>query len=233
MPIVRFNAEKTYHIKIAISNVSDTALDSGVLLRKGSIKSDYLNPIVANPQPVCEGQPLALTIPNANSSWNYSWSCGQSGVGLSSVTTTANANTSVYTVTATVSSGCTITQSVNVNVNALNNLPPYVNGINNTGEYTAYVQAGHQIQFDIPSFDSQNESVSISWNGGISGASFDNTLSGDIVAQHKKGRFCWTPNNSQIGLHTFTVTVADNNSCQNLSAQYTFKVKVVCNLCKH
>jgi len=222
----------TYHLRIAISNVNDNLCDAAVFLKKASLSSNfYLNPITTNAQPICEGQPLTLTIPGGNSTWNYSWSCNQSGTGLYSITTPASYNSSIYTVTVTNPlNGCTATESIDVNVHPLNNIPPYVNGIDNTGEYFACVQAGQQICFDIPSFDNPDEIISIVWSGGITGASFSSAL-GDVIAQHHKGVFCWTTNNSDIGIHTFTVTVTDNNVCGAESATYIFTVKVVCSFC--
>ena len=217
---------ETYHVRLVLSNVQDRNYDSAIMLKKGSVRSDFqLGPIVANVQPICEGQTLNLTT-QGNNGWTYIWSDGQNGVGLTSINTIANLNTTQYSVTATNGSDCSISQSVNVQIDPLNNEPPYVNGINNTGNYYAYVQAGNQICFSIPSFDNPNEVVDMSLINGISGASIS-----FIGSPHPTGTFCWTPAHTDIGMHSFDIKVEDKNACGRLSSSYTFFVKVVCEYC--
>lgn len=217
---------EVYHIKLVIGNANDHFKDSGVFLKEGSMRSDFeLGPLTASPIPVCEGDPLTLTVAG-DPSYTYTWSTGQTGVGLTSITVPAVFGQDTYSVTATNVDGCELTSSVNVITHSASNNPPFVNGIGGTGEYNAYVQAGDQICFNIPSFDDPGESVSISWDGSISGASF--TGNG---AFQESGTFCWTPGNADIGWHSFEVTVTDGNVCGNASATYTFYVKVVCDFC--
>jgi hypothetical protein len=106
------------------------------------------------------------------------------------------------------------------------NNAPFVNGINNTGEYIAYAHAGEEVCFDIPSFDDVNEFVTNIWNFGINSATYQPNGN-----QFQTGHFCWTPQNNTQGSFYFDVTVTDNNVCNSLSMVYTFQVNVVCENC--
>jgi hypothetical protein len=217
---------QTYHLKIAICNTRDQNFDSGIFLKQGSIRSDFqLGSISANIQPICEGQNMNLTVQGENG-WTYTWSDGQNGVNLRSITTPANLNNSSYSVTATNLDNCSLTKTIDVSVHSMDNIPPYINGINNSGNYTTTVQAKKQICFDIPSFDNINERVEISATNLPTGSSF---IAND--AFHETGRFCWTPNNSDIGIHTFNIKVSDKNVCEAKEANFTIKIKVVCGSC--
>ena len=152
---------QTYHLRLAIANVPDQIRDSGVMLKQASLRSNFvLGPITASPQPLCEGENLHLVV-QGDSSWTYTWSTGQSGVGLTSITTVANPNVTHYSVTAVYGGSCSLTQTIDMEVHPHDNIPPYVNGIDNSGDYTAYVQAGDSICFDLPSFDNPHEDVTI------------------------------------------------------------------------
>lgn len=101
---------------------------------------------------------------------------------------------------------------------------PYVNGINNTGQYALTACAGSTINFNINTFDADaSQNVTINWNSGISGASF--TSSG---GSRPTGTFSWTPTQANISNtpYCFTITVQDDNCPYNGSQTYSFCITV-------
>jgi gliding motility-associated-like protein len=101
---------------------------------------------------------------------------------------------------------------------------PYVNGINNTGTYSLNGCAGAPINFSIETFDADaSQNVSISWNAGISGATFNPGTGSRPTAM-----FSWTPTAADISTatHCFTVTVQDDNCPYNGSQTYSFCISV-------
>lgn len=220
--------QQKYTIKIAICNAVDPSRNSAVIIKQNSFTSNFnLGPITSNIQPICEGQDLTLTTTGSDG-YTYTWtdnngSVVNQGVDLKQITLPANTVNSNYSVSITNPEGCTLTQDIDVVVHSQNNNSPNINGINNSGEYTAYVIAGQQICFDIPSFDDSPEQVVMNWNSGINGSQF--TTGG---SPFKTGTFCWTPTENQVGWHSFDVTVSDNNICDAKSKTYTFRIKVIC-----
>lgn len=102
---------------------------------------------------------------------------------------------------------------------------PYVNGINNNGQYSLTACAGTPINFSIPTFDvDPGQNVSIIWNNGITSGSFTSTGGARPTAT-----FNWTPGNSDVSssAHCFTVTVIDDNCPYNGSQTYSFCITVV------
>ena len=76
--------------------------------------------------------------------------------------------------------------------------------------YTVMACAGQKICVDIVTSDTNsNDTVKISWNKGIRGATFTNN-NGSV--KHASGKVCWTPTKNDISNipHTFTVTAKDN-----------------------
>ena len=219
---------QTYHIRMGISNVNDNLFDAGVLIQKGSLSSDFVvGPIIINPNPACEGQPITLSLQGGTNSYYYEWSTGDEGTGLSTINTLANIATNNYSVTVTNNNNCQTTVTSNINVQTFNNQAPYVNGINNTGEYIYYAYPGPQFCFNIPSFDSPNEIISMTQVGNIPSGS---TLQIDN-ANHPNATFCWAPNYIDIGIHSFTLHLLDNNVCGPLQKNYTFFIHVLCPDC--
>lgn len=216
-----------YHLAISICNASDNNRDSGIFLETGSMRSELkIGDLVANPSPVCNGSSFNLAVLNVPSSnLTFNWSTGQSGINLSSISTVANLSTSSYNVT--ISSGaCTVTRSVNVTVHTNNNVAPYTNGVNGSGNNVIYVQSGANNCESIPSFDTPNENVLISSNNVPNGASFN-----PVIQPQQIGTFCWTPPYGQTGVYNFDVITTDNNVCGALSNSQPFVVKVACPSC--
>ncbi|EJF53070.1 hypothetical protein SapgrDRAFT_1353 [Saprospira grandis DSM 2844] len=85
---------------------------------------------------------------------------------------------------------------------------------------------GNALCFDILGSDPDGNNVLMYWNGAIPGATFTTTqISGDSVL----GQFCWNPTVADVGQHTFTVTVQDDD-CPLLGANtFTYTVNVIAN----
>lgn len=112
-----------------------------------------------------------------------------------------------------------------------NNNPPLLNGASN---YT--VCAGTQICFTITSDDKQFippppakanplDTVSLTWNRGIPGATFNIV---NPKARLQAGKFCWTPDETKASdlPYTFTVTARDNSCPKNEFTIKSYTVKV-------
>ncbi|MFT6176656.1 MAG: hypothetical protein ACJAUF_000565, partial [Bacteroidia bacterium] len=111
------------------------------------------------------------------------------------------------------------------------NNPPTING-----PYLYNVCEGSQLCFNITSNDvvftppppasaPAPDTVKLTWNGGISGATFGIVTPS---ARLQTGRFCWTP---PLGAasdlpYTFTVTARDNACPLNAVAVRSFRVRV-------
>jgi hypothetical protein len=105
---------------------------------------------------------------------------------------------------------------------ACSNNVPTLSGVNNTTDYTAVATIGSQLCFDMNSADlDANQSTSLSWNSGIAGGTFTASTANFAV-----GTFCWTPTASDVGTHTFTVTVMDNYCPIIGQNTYTYTVTV-------
>lgn len=228
--IVRnIQCNKIYTLKLVIANIKDNKRDSGVFFKKGSLKADFnLGDLTAAPAPVCEGQPINLNIIGDNG-YTYNWSTGEQGVNLKNINPASNSGITNYSVVATAPNGCVIgTRSVDITVHPNYNQPPYMNGINNTGVYKAYVRAGENISFQIPTFDNPVEEVDFIPLINITGLNHN-----EIPTFHQIGTFSWTPNQDQIGEHTFQAYARDQNVCHNLQSEtYTFTIVVICPYCE-
>lgn len=99
-----------YHAKIAICNTNDELYDSGVFIKQGTLTSTLTppGPLTIAPSPVCAGEEITLTV-QGDPTWNYTWSTGQSGVGLQTITTIASLDQNSYSVTGEYLSGCSLT----------------------------------------------------------------------------------------------------------------------------
>lgn len=219
-----------YHIKIGICNTNDHIYDSAVFLKRGTINSTYAapGPLTITPSPVCAGEEITLNV-QGDPSWNYTWSTGQSGMGLQTVTTTASLNLNTYSVTAEYLTGCflsTASPAAMLTVHDPINYPPQCLGVNGTGVYATTIQVGEQTCFTIPTNDASNERIFITQTGGVAGNGFSSN-----GAFHATGTFCWTPTVDDIGYHTIELTLSDDNTCGPLSTTCTITIKVVCEFC--
>lgn len=220
----------SYHAKLAICNTSDEVFHSGVFIRSHTLTSPYgppPGPLTIAPVPQCEGQPLNLSV-GGDPGWTYTWSTGQSGVGLQQISTTADIGTTGYSVSAEYIRGCSLSATSlpgQVVVHAANNTPPLCLGINGTGSYQAYVQAGDQLCFQIPTSDTPNEGVAVVWDGGAPGSFSENG------AFQAAGTYCWSPTLADVGTYSFTMLAVDQNACGADSSSCSFAIKVVCDFC--
>lgn len=218
-----------YRLRLIIANIGDNNFDSGVFFKKGSLKAPFnLGLLTAQPATVCEGQPINLTVLGSES-YIYEWSTGQQGLNLKSITEIAQLGTNEYSVEAYTPDGCLIgTRSVDVVVHSTANIPPYMNGINNSGIYDAYVRAGELLEFQIPTFDSDNEKIEFIWSLPTLGVQSVNSSPPKEI-----GIFKWTPLYNQIGTYEINAFCVDNNVCGSLpSLEYTFYIHVICPYCE-
>ena len=220
----------TYHAKIAICNTSDHVKQSAIFLKQGTLTSPYAQPgpLTIAPSPVCAGEEITLNV-QGDPSWNYTWSTGQSSVGLQTVTTTASLSQNTYSVTAEYLPGCslaTASPAAMLTVHDPINYPPQCLGVNGTGVYAITMQVGEQTCFSIPTNDAANERIFITQSGGESGDGFSSN-----GAFHATGTFCWTPTSDDIGFHTLETTLSDDNVCGSLSSTCSITIKVVCAFC--
>jgi hypothetical protein len=185
-------------------------------------------------QTVCGNLPVNLQVTGDNG-WTYSWSTGESGVGLKTVTVIPSPPSASYTVDVITSLGCTGTNTVNLTVHDPNNVAPWMDGINGTGEYTIYVNQGQQISFSSTlSNDHSNEGIvnlvdlpaipSI-----FTTSSYPSSNTGVFNFSLNAG-FGFLPD-LPIGSYPFTVTTTDINVCENKGAEFVFTVKVICEFC--
>jgi hypothetical protein len=112
------------------------------------------------------------------------------------------------------------------------NNPPLLNG-----PYKYEVCAGQQLCFTVTSDDKQfippppakpnpPDTVTLTWNKGIGrGAAF---IIVDAKARLQKGKFCWTPKESDVSNmpYTFAITANDNHCSMNSITIKSYSVKV-------
>lgn len=108
-------------------------------------------------------------------------------------------------------------------VNCTNTLPS-ASGINGGGNFATSACTGGQLCFDIVTNDADpNQTLTLTWNHGIPGATFTSTGS-----PNPTGHFCWAPTaaDARPQPYTFTVTVRDNACPSNGVQTYSFTVIV-------
>ena len=93
------------------------------------------------------------------------------------------------------------------------NSPPVISGKNCTASSVFNLEAcaGQEICFRVCTSDTdKDDTVGISWSGGIPNASFKVLNKGS--AKRETGLFCWTPNDSDVKStpYVFVVTASDN-----------------------
>ena len=117
-----------------------------------------------------------------------------------------------------------IVQDVEMWVEACTNNLPVVSGVNGTTNYDIIACPNNNITFTLNSSDADaGQIVFMTWNNGISGASFSVTTDSIPV-----GTFSWTPTaaNARSQPYTFTVTVQDNDCPNNGFQIYSYNVFV-------
>ena len=188
-------------------------------------------------QPVCEGGLVDLNVTGDNG-WTYTWSDanGQiaSGVGLKTMQVTPETGNENYTVTVTTPEGCTLTRTYGFTVHTDNNVAPWMNGINGTGEYTYYVTAG-----DVASFtstvlnDNSNEQLVYTLTDNIPTAIVHNITLPPTGQNGGALNFSMTthPFGTLPGSYTFTLMADDQNACSPGISSFTFTIVVICDQC--
>jgi hypothetical protein len=226
--------QEIYILKIAICNTNDPYFNSAVFIKSNSLKSEFnLGPIAASEPTICEGQDMTLTTTGSDG-YVYQWSDGngnivETGMNLKQITVTPTVNNNVYTVSITDPGGCTLTQTITIAVHTLNNLPPWMDGINGSENYTIYVNQGNTVSFTSTLYnDNPSEQILINSQTNIpSGYSTsDPSTSGGIFS------FTWaTSLSTSPGIYTFTLTANDQNACEEGIGEFTFTIIVVCDHC--
>ncbi len=191
---------------------------------------DFLN----NSLSLCEGTSVDLTV-TGQSDWLYTWSTGQSAMGLNSVSVIPSYPNSSYSVTITTPSQCTHVETIDFVVYSANNDAPEMNGINGTGEYVLYANQGDIITFSSQiSNDNSNETfiaslLSSNIPTNFSQISLDNN--------NHQINFFWNTGqsfvpNSSTGTYQFVIKTDDNNQCTNSGVSYhTFQIIIICDQC--
>ncbi|MNU61076.1 hypothetical protein D3C71_502790 [compost metagenome] len=207
----------------------------GVCKDRTSVDFCFVYPsidFITDGSPVCENLPVNLQVTGDNG-WTYTWSnaSGQlaSGTGLKTLSVMPTIGNSTYTVVVTTPQGCTSTETVTLTVNSQNNVAPWMDGINGTGEYTYYVSQGDAVFFNsVLSNDHLNEVMNIVPQTNVpSGFSVIlPTISGSVFS------FSWvTSSLIPTGEYYYTLTVDDQNACDPKTSVFKFRIIVVCDQC--
>ncbi len=209
---------------------------SNVCEVRDGIEFCIVNPnidFITDGSPVCENLPVNLQV-TGNNGWTYTWSnaSGQlaSGTGLKNLSVTPTIGNSTYTVVVTTPQGCTSTETITLTVNSQNNVAPWMDGINGTGEYTYYVSQGDAVFFNsVLSNDHPNEQIQYSV--------LSNTIPGNplIVLPSTSGgifSLSWvTSSLIPTGEYHYTFRADDQNSCGAGINTFSFRIIVVCDQC--
>ncbi len=208
----------------------------GVCKDRTSVDFCFIYPnidFITDGSPVCENLPVDLQV-TGNNGWTYTWSNanGQlaSGTGLKNLSVTPTIGNSTYTVVVTTPQGCTSTETITLTVNSQNNVAPWMDGINGTGEYTYYVSQGDAVFFNsVLSNDHPNEQIQYSV--------LSNTIPGNplIVLPSTSGgifSLSWvTSSLIPTGEYHYTFRADDQNSCGAGINTFSFRIIVVCDQC--
>lgn len=110
------------------------------------------------------------------------------------------------------------------------NNPPVISGINCKKPIPANFKidacANETLCFTVCTSDKdKDDTVTIGWNAGIPGATFDVLNKGD---KRERGRFCWTPTDADVSKfpYSFVVNAKDNACPVNGFAARSFQIKV-------
>jgi Secretion system C-terminal sorting domain len=223
----------SYNIVFALANVADAHLESALFIGANSIKTDFIvdDLTIVGPQPFCEGEDINALV-NNNPNWNYSWSTGQAGLGLSSITTPAIFGDNSISVTITDPDGCIQQRSEPIEVHTNNNQPP---SFLNMPE-KLYVSMGDTICYEFHSTDSPNEKVDLSYASIFPNPnvySFDLDIEPGLqYPAHDRAIYCATFMNFwDYGEYAVKLKLTDNNACGQNTVFDEFVIDVLCPSC--
>lgn len=109
------------------------------------------------------------------------------------------------------------------NVLNCSNVAPTISGINGSSTYSISSCTGAQLCFQITGSDPDGDQVSLSWNQGISGATFQVTNSPGLSPT---GTCCWVPAATDTGRFFFIVTATDDGCPYSSSNSYAFEIDI-------
>jgi hypothetical protein len=223
---------ENYRIHFAIADVGDEYYDAAIFVGSNSIQSSFdvggLT-IVGDP-PYCEGEDIPVSVIGGSLTWDYDWSDGQVGTGLSTIDYTAVFGVDEVSVVVSDADGCEAVRSIPVEVHTSDNEPPILlNPVENL-----YVTMGDTICHEFFSTDYPNEHVYILINEPPHGygttASQDEFIGANI--EHENTTLCYHPKNIfDYGAKHFEVVLTDDNACSNATSTYPFKINVLCAGC--
>lgn len=207
----------------------------GVCKDVSNVTFCFANPdidFIFDGNPVCENTPVDLQVTGDNG-WIYTWKQGNdslsSGLGLKVLTVTPTMGNGVFTVTVTTPEGCTHTETIHLNVNSHDNLPPWMDGINGTGEYTYYVSQGDAVFFNsVLSNDYSNELMFLDYYNTIPPGHLvvQPSIWGDVLS------LSWvTSSATTVGEYHYILTASDQNACGADTGVFDFRIIVICDQC--
>jgi hypothetical protein len=182
--------------------------------------------------PVCENFPVDLQVTGDNG-WTYTWSDANdtlsSGIGLKTLTVTPTIGNATYSVTVTTPEGCTHTETLTLNVSSPNNIAPWMDGINGTGEYIYYVRQGDGVFFNsLISNDHPNEEIDILPETDIP-SNYMATISSSFGGTFS---LTWiTTLATPTGEYYYQIKAIDDNACDQDTGVFKFRIIVVCDQC--
>ncbi|GAB5418445.1 MAG: hypothetical protein Crog4KO_33410 [Crocinitomicaceae bacterium] len=242
----------TFDVSAVLGSVSEGEcyriylMVDGVCPNETYVDYCYVDPeidFIYDGAPVCENTPVNLTV-TGEDGWTYTWSSGQSGTGTAgfkTVTVTPSVGNETFTVDVTTPEGCTFSKSITLTVHSQNNLAPWMDGVNGTGDYTFYMSSDQY----YPSYsftsniynDNSNEDLIYSLgNTNIPSQTTyvinlpqDDTPGGQMnFVMQTGGLYTYeTP----PGNYYFTVLVTDKNACLSLTSEIVFNLVVGCDHC--
>jgi len=190
---------------------------------------DFLN----NGSPVCLNAPVDLQVTGDNG-WTYLWKQGgdtlSNGIGQKMLTVTPTTiGTKLYSVTVTTAAGCTHTELYSLSVQNTTNVAPWFDGINGSGEFTAYVTSGNGIGFSSTLFN-DNAGELLTVNENTSGIPFPVTLIRPFQSGEQM-QFWWQTTGVPPGTYSFLLITDDHNTCSPGIDTVKFIIIVICDHC--
>jgi len=201
-----------------------------------SIDFCYENPDISflnDGDPVCLNSPVDLEVTGENG-WTYLWKQGSDtlsiGVGQKLLTVTpTTSGTKLYSVTVTTAAGCTYTEYFSLSVQNTTNVAPWFDGINGSGEFTAYVTSGNGIGFSSTLFN-DNAGELLTVNENTSGIPFPVTLIRPFQSGEQM-QFWWQTTGVPPGTYSFLLITDDHNTCSPGIDTVKFIIIVICDHC--